>query len=66
MVAAAAGRMNWKAVRHGPASSVRATLSYSRRSDATPNAVLSSMGQMAQMKMTKMTKMAEMPLSLIV
>ncbi len=63
MVGAAAGRITVKAVRHGPASSVRATFSHSRRTDATPKDVFSSIGQIAQIKMTKM---AEVPLSRMV
>ncbi len=36
MVGAAAGRITRNAVRHGPASSVRATFSHSRRTLPTP------------------------------
>ena len=53
-VGAAAGRITSKAVRQGETSSVRATLSQSRRTPATPKAVLISMGQIEQMKITKM------------
>jgi hypothetical protein len=40
-------------------SSVLATLSHSRLTEATPNAVLTSMGQTEQMKITKMPLMDE-------
>ena len=40
-------------VRHLPASSVRATFSQSRRTLATPCAVLISIGHSEQMKITK-------------
>ena len=63
MVGAAAGRMTVKARRSGPTSSVRATLSHSLRTLATPKAVLMSIGHSEQMKMTKID---EMPESLIV
>ena len=53
MVGAAAGKMTKKALRSGDTSSVRATLSQSRRTEATPKAVLSNMGQIEQMKITK-------------
>ena len=53
MVGAAAGRITSKARRSGLTSSVRATLSHSRRTLATPNAVLISIGQIEQMKITK-------------
>jgi len=59
MVGAAAGRITRKALRIGFTSSVSATLSQSRRTEATPNAVLISIGQMEQMKMTKMPEMDE-------
>src|SRR5262249_7189759 len=60
MVGAAAGRMTRNALRSGPTSSVFATLSHSLRTDATPNAVLISIGHIEQMKMTKI---ADTPLS---
>ena len=63
IVGAAAGRITRHAVRPGPSSSVLATLSHSRRTLATPKAVLISIGHSEQMKITKM---AEMPESLIV
>ncbi len=63
MVGAAAGRMMVKARRKVPTSSVRATLSHSRRTAATPNAVLISIGHSEQMKMTKIE---DRPESLIV
>src|ERR1700745_3462044 len=53
IVGAAAGRMMVKARRKGPTSSVRATLSHSLRTEATPNAVLISIGHNEQMKITK-------------
>ena len=53
MVGAAAGRITGNALRSGPTSSVRATLSHSRLTPATPNAVLISIGHSEQMKMTK-------------
>ena len=53
MVGAAAGRMIVKARRKTPTSSVRATLSHSLRTDATPKAVLISIGHSEQMKITK-------------
>ena len=52
-----------KARRSVPTSSVRATLSHSLRTAATPNAVLISIGQSEQMKITKI---AERPESLMV
>ena len=58
MVGAAAGRITRMAVRQRPASKVRATFSHSRRTDATPKAVFSSMGQMEQMKITKTAEIA--------
>ena len=63
MVGAAAGKITVKARLMVPTSSVRATLIHSLRTEATPNAVLSSIGQTEQMKMTKI---ADMPESLIV
>src|SRR5580704_17692755 len=48
MVGAAAGRMIVKARRKVPTSSVRATSSHSRRTAATPNAVLISIGHSEQ------------------
>ena len=59
MVGAAAGRITSKARRTGPTSRVRATLSQSRRTEATPKAVLMSMGQIEQMKITKMPEADE-------
>ncbi|MCY1548238.1 hypothetical protein D9M68_843340 [compost metagenome] len=59
MVGAAAGRITWKALRSGLTSSVLATLSQSRLTAATPNAVLISIGQIEQMKMTKMPLTSE-------
>src|SRR4029453_10482491 len=53
IVGAAAGRMMVKAGRKVPTSSVRATLSHSLRTAATPNAVLISIGHSEQMKITK-------------
>ena len=52
MVGAAAGRITANALRSGDTSSVRATLSHSRRTEATPNAVLMSIGQIEQTKIT--------------
>ena len=52
-----------KARRNVPTSSVRATLSHSLRTAATPNAVLISIGQSEQMKITKI---ADSPESLMV
>jgi hypothetical protein len=46
-------------VRNVPASSVRATLSQSRRTLATPCAVLISIGHTEQMKITKIDEVAE-------
>src|SRR4051812_32264414 len=63
MVGAAAGRMTSIAFLSGGTSSVFATFSQSRRTDATPKAVLISMGQVEQMKITKI---AETPESLSV
>ncbi len=59
MVGAAAGRMTRKALRSGLTSSVLATLSQSRLTEATPKAVLTSIGQTEQMKMTKMPLTSE-------
>ena len=59
MVGAAAGRITWKALRSGETSSVFATLSHSRRTPATPNAVFSSIGHTEQMKITKMPEIDE-------
>jgi len=56
---AAAGRMTSKQVRIVPASSVRATLSHSRRTLETPCAVLMSIGHTEQMKITKIDEVAE-------
>src|SRR6201982_1658723 len=53
MVGAAAGRMMVKGGRTTPTSGVRATLSHSLRTEATPNAVLISIGHSEQMKITK-------------
>ena len=55
----AAGRTTWKALRSGRTSSVLATLSQSRRTEATPNAVLTSIGQTEQMKITKIAEREE-------
>src|SRR4051812_12155380 len=51
IVGAAAGRMTKKAFLKGDTSNVSATLSQSRRTEATPK-VLMSMGQVEQMKIT--------------
>ncbi|MNC70491.1 hypothetical protein D3C75_1213100 [compost metagenome] len=59
MVGAAAGRITWKALRSGPTSRVRATLSQSLRTPATPKAVLISIGQTEQMKITKIAEVVE-------
>ena len=59
MVGAAAGKITWKALRNGFTSSVLATLSHSRLTADTPNAVLTSIGQTEQMKITKMPLMDE-------
>ena len=59
MVGAAAGRITSNALRSGLTSSVRATLSHSRRTLATPNAVLISIGQIEQMKITNTPEIAE-------
>src|SRR5262245_46971817 len=57
MVGAAAGRITRKAFRMGPTSRVFATFNHSRRTDATPNAVLISIGHIEQMKMTNIAEM---------
>ena len=54
MVGAAAGMTILVAVCRGDNSSVLATLRHSRRTDATPKAVLVSIGQIEQIKITKM------------
>src|ERR1700686_3651789 len=59
IVGAAAGRITAKQRRNNPTSSVCATLSHSRLTLATPNAVLISNGQTAQMKITKIDDRAE-------
>ena len=59
IVGAAAGRMTRKALRKGPTSSVRATFSHSRRTVATPKAVLMSIGHTEQMKITKIADRLE-------
>ena len=59
MVGAAAGRMMVKARRKTPTSSVRATLSHSLRTAATPKAVLISIGHSEQMKITKIEERLE-------
>ena len=51
--------MTWNARRSGLTSSVFATLSQSRRTAATPNAVLISIGHTEQMKITKMPEIDE-------
>src|SRR5258706_10747805 len=63
IVGAAAGSTTWNAVRIGDTSSVRATLSHSRLTADTPNAVLMSIGHNEQMKITNIDEVA---LSLIV
>ena len=60
IVGAAAGSITRNALRTGPTSSVLATLSHSRRTAATPKAVLISIGHIEQMKITKIE---ETPLS---
>src|SRR6266851_5193703 len=57
IVGAAAGRITVKARLTVPTSSVRATLIHSLRTEATPNAVLSSIGHTEQMKMTKIAEL---------
>src|SRR5687768_14830957 len=52
MVGAAAGRITANAFLSDDTSSVRATFSHSRRTEATPNAVLISIGQIEQTKIT--------------
>jgi len=59
MVGAAAGKITVNALRSGFTSSVRATLSQSRRTEATPKAVLMSIGQIEQMKITKTADTSE-------
>ena len=59
MVGAAAGRITRNALRIDDTSSVSATLSHSRLTEATPNAVFTSIGQTEQMKMTKMPEADE-------
>src|SRR5450830_1055906 len=59
MVGAAAGRITRKALRKGVTSSVLATLSQSRRTDATPKAVFMSIGHTEQMKITKIPEIDE-------
>ena len=59
MVGAAAGRITRSALRSGDTSSVRATFSQSRRTLATPNAVLISIGHTEQMKMTNTPEIDE-------
>src|SRR5258708_5535960 len=53
MVGAAAGRITATALRNGRTSRVFATLSQSRRTDATPKAVLITIGHIEQLKVTK-------------
>ncbi len=53
IVGAAAGKITVKAVLSGLSSCVRATLTQSSRTPATPKAVLISIGQIEQMKITK-------------
>src|SRR5271168_532237 len=60
MVGAAAGSTTHSALRNGGTSSVRATLSQSRRTPATPNAVLTSMGHTEQMKITNTAEADEL------
>jgi hypothetical protein len=52
IVGAAAGKITANAVRVAESSSVRATLMKSRRTLATPNAVLIKIGHSEQMKIT--------------
>ncbi|MHC2175119.1 hypothetical protein ACVIQW_004506 [Bradyrhizobium diazoefficiens] len=59
IVGAAAGRITVKARLMVPTSSVRATLIHSLRTLATPNTVLSSIGQIEQMKITKIAEIEE-------
>src|SRR5215813_11886991 len=59
IVGAAAGRMIVKARLSGETSSVRATFNHSRRTEATPNAVLINIGQTEQMKITKIDEIDE-------
>src|ERR1700682_4735769 len=60
MVGAAAGSTTRSARRNGGTSSVRATLSQSRRTAATPNAVLTSIGHTEQMKITNTADVDEL------
>src|SRR5258707_1177846 len=60
MVGAAAGRITVSARRRGGTSSVRATLSQSRRTAATPNTVLISMGHTEQIKITNTAEVDEL------
>src|SRR5260370_22569206 len=60
MVGAAAGRITVSARRSGGTSSVRATFSQSRRTAATPNTVLISIGHTEQMKITKIADVEEL------
>ena len=59
MVGAAAGKITKNAFRKGFTSNVLATFSHSRLTDATPKAVLMSMGHTEQMKITKIPLMLE-------
>src|SRR5215813_12251468 len=59
IVGAAAGRMIVNARRNVPTSSVFATLSHSRRTEATPNAVLIIVGHNEQMQITKIDERLE-------
>src|SRR4030065_355320 len=59
MVGAAAGRITWSALRSGFTSMVRATLSHSRFTVATPWAVLISIGHSEQMKITNTAEIDE-------
>ena len=62
IVGAAAGRITVKAVLNGPNSCVRATLTQSSRTPATPKAVLISMGQIEQIKITKIADASLSPM----
>jgi hypothetical protein len=59
MVGAAAGRITLNALRSGLTSSVLATFSHSRLTEATPKAVLISIGQTEQMKITNTPEIDE-------
>src|SRR5262245_25046251 len=59
IVGAAAGRMIVNARRNVPTSSVLATLSHSRRTEATPNAVLIIVGHNEQLKIKKIDERLE-------